>query len=936
MTTGTRSSRDTVWFLVLLAVLVAVVGIGWQRRSSDPLLAVKQALAEAPQDHRIHPWKIPDAAWVPQRIVRQGSLAGAKTARLLRAEALIAEKIASSSDSKWRALAAQAAMLDNKPAVAIELLGGTSSKTSEEFAILAAAHAMRSSIENRPSELGAAVEHAVRALDANQNNLAARFTLALAFENLSMVPESIEEWRRYLEVERDGSWRAEVMAHLDALERIRAQRTDAIAKADPSGVLLDTSPVQLLSDRPKAQTAGALVADRDPWLKVAASEPVDSALLLEAARENSSDHYDAVAGIAARAAPSYANAPAHAARLQLELVFAHNRLRHVAACIELAQRLDAQPYNWIRVQALSHRSGCLRMKGDNAGALRVQREAIALAQAKGLEALAIRASGVLVFQLTESGDLWRAWQENRTLLQSLQTGPYSVNRIHQCLANYSSAAERRGWPAAAAVFMRAAANTLANTGRRTSEAANRTTAAALANRAGLVSMASRETKLASELLASEPDSAAKSGASESLRIIAAEAWLELGRAQEALAGVAGLSDSLTPVERRRAARVRGLAQAMLGNDAESLRFLEPAFQSLQAAMSGMHRAEASAMRREHHQAYRTQAQLHVRAGETQRALEVWLRANGGDPQIGVPDLVWLRMEDGYAVWSHGSQFRRIRVAHASLDGLIQRIIAGASNPQQQVPGQEVSRLRRILFDETDPCPSAPGRELSILPDGSLAAIPFAMLTDRCAVVLSSSPGGKALPAKIAQALVVHNPETPESLPYLSDALTEADAARSYAGDGIVLTGREATRETVLSGLRGTRLFHFAGHGYSLPGAGGLYLSDGLLSADSIRVLDLGSCQVVVLSACSTGSGETSGLANSHSLVRSFLDAGARHVIASRWNVDSAATSLLMRSFYRQLSTMHHPAEALKTAISEIRSQPQHSHPYYWAAFQLHQ
>jgi len=936
MTPGARSARDTVWFLWFLALLSATLIVGWRLRSSDPLVAANALLLQGAPAHRSHPWRIPGAAWVPHRLVRQGPASNsAKPARLLRAEAIIAENIGS-GDGRWRALAARSALLDNQPGVAINLLETIARKSREELSVLAAAHAVRSSLENRPSELGAAIEFAVRALDLDENDLSSRFTLAIAFESLSMVSESIGEWHRYLNGERDDSWREEAFRHLQGLKKIQLKRAEALAFSDPSDAVLDSSPVQLLADRSNAAAAGALVASKDPWLSAAAREPVDSAPLIEAVRQNLSDHSDAVLPLTARVLPLYTNAPAHAARLQLELVFAHNRLRNLTACLAIAERLDSQPYTWIRVQALSYSSGCLRMQGNTAAALERQRAAIALARSRGLEALALRASGVLVFQLTESGDLWRAWQENRTVLGILQTSPFSVTRMQQCLVNYSSAAERRGWPAAAAVFMRAAADTLVVTDHKTAQAANRATAAALATRAGMPSIAARETALASALLSNEPDSAAKKGSSESLRIISAEAWLALGKANDALSALSGLTGKLSPVELRRVSRVQGLAQAMLGNDTESLRYLEPMSSALQSEMAGMNRAEASAMRREHHEVFRTQAQLHVRAGEPQKALQLWIRANGGDPEAGVPEIVSLRMEDGYAVWVRG-QLRRIRVPHATLDKLIERLIAAASNPDSKPPLSESDRIRRILFDASDPCPTG-NRELTILPDGAISAIPFPLIVDRCAVVLSASAETKRDPnAAITPALIVHNPETLESLPYLSDAAVEAEAARSAtAAADVPITGRDAKQALILEKLRVARLFHFAGHGYSLPGAGGLYLADGLLSADSIRVLDLRSCSLVVLSACSTGSGELHGLANSHSLVRSFLDAGARNVIATRWNVDSAATSALMSAFYRRLTFAVNPAEALQLAIQEIRSQPNHSHPYYWAAFQLHQ
>lgn len=92
----------------------------------------------------------------------------------------------------------------------------------------------------------------------------------------------------------------------------------------------------------------------------------------------------------------------------------------------------------------------------------------------------------------------------------------------------------------------------------------------------------------------------------------------------------------------------------------------------------------------------------------------------------------------------------------------------------------------------------------------------------------------------------------------------------------------------------------------------------------------------VLSACLTGIGEDSGPANNNSLVRSLLDAGVGSVLATRWQVDSAATASLMGDFYRQLGVAESIPEALASAIANLKTHPEFSHPYYWAAFQLYQ
>jgi hypothetical protein len=56
------------------------------------------------------------------------------------------------------------------------------------------------------------------------------------------------------------------------------------------------------------------------------------------------------------------------------------------------------------------------------------------------------------------------------------------------------------------------------------------------------------------------------------------------------------------------------------------------------------------------------------------------------------------------------------------------------------------------------------------------------------------------------------------------------------------------------------------------------------------------------------------------------------VIASLWNVDDRATTLLMERFYTHLREGSGKAQALQQAQSDVRTQ--YPHPYYWSAFVL--
>lgn len=111
--------------------------------------------------------------------------------------------------------------------------------------------------------------------------------------------------------------------------------------------------------------------------------------------------------------------------------------------------------------------------------------------------------------------------------------------------------------------------------------------------------------------------------------------------------------------------------------------------------------------------------------------------------------------------------------------------------------------------------------------------------------------------------------------------------------------------------------------------------DGLLTAEEARSLDLDGTQLVVLSACETGQGETSSGQGVYGLRRAFLIAGAETVVTSLWRVHDEATGELMTKYYGKLLDKEHPGDRLGAMIEsmqELRARPGREHPYYWAPF----
>lgn len=190
-----------------------------------------------------------------------------------------------------------------------------------------------------------------------------------------------------------------------------------------------------------------------------------------------------------------------------------------------------------------------------------------------------------------------------------------------------------------------------------------------------------------------------------------------------------------------------------------------------------------------------------------------------------------------------------------------------------------------------------------------------------------------------------------------DAREARIAADALGAPGApVVSGVQFTDSALLSrhDLNQYQVLHFATHGFAegqwgcarSPPALLTSLADadsnGLLSFSEIAGLRL-DANLVVLSACDTGAGlrsqalarrsgqEETG-ATLEGLVRAFLTANARAVMATHWQVSAAREGTdFMRDFYQ--SARSQPiGGALQSAQRTMIAQPNFSHPFYWGAY----
>ncbi|VAW26020.1 hypothetical protein MNBD_BACTEROID06-7, partial [hydrothermal vent metagenome] len=178
---------------------------------------------------------------------------------------------------------------------------------------------------------------------------------------------------------------------------------------------------------------------------------------------------------------------------------------------------------------------------------------------------------------------------------------------------------------------------------------------------------------------------------------------------------------------------------------------------------------------------------------------------------------------------------------------------------------------------------------------------------------------------------------------------------------------EAT-ESAIKEIKSPKIFHVATHGFFTPaqqvaqnaasgqkkatalenpllrtgllltGAGDLLNKtefnyneeDGILTAYEAMNMNLDNTDLVVLSACETGLGETKVGEGVYGLQRAFMVAGAKTLIMSMFKVDDTATQKLMVNFYQKWIKTGNKRQSFVEAKKELRNE--YEDPIYWGAF----
>jgi CHAT domain-containing protein len=295
-----------------------------------------------------------------------------------------------------------------------------------------------------------------------------------------------------------------------------------------------------------------------------------------------------------------------------------------------------------------------------------------------------------------------------------------------------------------------------------------------------------------------------------------------------------------------------------------------------------------------------------------------------------------------------------------------------SDVARQKAGVEMGRkLFQQLFSPVSEYRSK--REVIVIPDGELHLLPFEALVDGDNYVIEShtlamSPSGTAhhilkdrernmsdnshpyvgvaawtrVNRSALQRVLraVKGPEESQFIP-LPESKEEVETiGADLPKPSTILLGTDATETRFKQlPLDQYNVLHLALHGYAdlanpdrsalafAPKKGGE--DDGLLQVREIRQLHL-QASLVTLSACNTGVGPV-GEAGVNNLVTAFIDAGARSVVSTLWDLEDHATTELMTDFYANLKD-ETKAEALRKAQLVLLKEG--FGPFYWASFEI--
>lgn len=251
--------------------------------------------------------------------------------------------------------------------------------------------------------------------------------------------------------------------------------------------------------------------------------------------------------------------------------------------------------------------------------------------------------------------------------------------------------------------------------------------------------------------------------------------------------------------------------------------------------------------------------------------------------------------------------------------------------------QSLMRLYDLLVRPLESLLS--GTRLVFVPAGVVHYVPFNALHDGDRYLIERYETVSAPSAAVwtkLRAKKVRKPRSSLVIGYADERIPQAElearGLRKALSNSDVLTGKRATFDAFTANAGRYDLIHLACHGQFRPDNpmfSSLHLADGWVTVQDVCSRRL-KASLVTLSACETGMSKIAAGDELLGLVRGFLSAGAASLIVSLWTVNDRAALMLMKQFYKDLTSGHSAAAALRLAQLQLIRRGEH--PYLWSPF----
>jgi CHAT domain-containing protein len=977
------------------AAVVAVAAGAWWISSRNTPEAAFRLMAQAYAEQRPFELRIPGADHAPLRAER--GAAASPVLPLLDAQRLIASKLEQRpDDADWLRANARAELLQWRYASAIELLRraeDTEPNNSTILGDLGIAYLQRAEMESRPQDIAQAIEYLTTALKASPSDPVLRFNRALAYERQPAPRMALEDWNELLRLEPSGGWADEAREHVKRLKGMIDQQAGRAQTPQSSEDAITALAAVGFRSTPSLDAA-AVAADLaqkhgDPWMQrfLAASRSAGSQAgtdLLESAAKaysaGESSQGEARAGEAVKAFRKARNEPG-VIFASFEQAYGLQRLSQPQPCLAAARAAlpgaHGSGYLWLEAQLQLTSAACLQMQNHTDRAYQAMLNAQERAEEAGFESLVLRSIVFRAELLRKLGSYREAVKLDAEGLRRYWSGEGTITQAYQFYYDAGMSTAGLQHPRAAAALLNEAVQVAALRPDRFVEVIARSRYADVLVENGQLADASLQFDRSEQELSGIPESPASllyGSYAELSRARLEGQQSQVGRGLERLNRMESkLASIQNPTVEALLWRVKSELLTSAGRTEESE---DPLRRILALAVSARANSpdasDPTAVAREVSHAVNILADRSLQRGDAADAWRIWTTYNPcfrtiSSASAGSARLLYVDLPSGPVVWiSDASGIRAVRLPVSSdrLQRLALSFRRALANRAE--PIDHIRALARQLYVYTfAPIENQldPDKILYIAADGPFASIPFAALVsqdgrwlaDRHRVVYSpplagaseSPPGG--LPTKphvVAAGYGKASQVFQTLLPSIPDVESDLRAVAAALPDHTLLQNGDATVSNLLNALPSAGIFHFSGHAIVTAGDAALVLasgkpapgkvddSDRLLWASKIPSQSLRNCRLVMLAACSTGRAASEDNDPSSAMARAFLLTGVPEVIASRWDVDSRATSILVESFYRSVAGGASTEEALSSSIHQLRETPAFAHPFYWAAFDL--